>query len=731
MPETRKPDYFAIAITGHGLYTGQKGDSMRSGTARFFKVVGERPDWSDNKSDKEEGCTMGVVIGIDTGGTYTDAVVCETSSREIYAQAKALTTHEDLSVGIYQALVQIPEEYRKMADTVSLSTTLTTNACVEKKGCRALLILFGVEEQSARRMGAEFGGYDSEDIWFLDTRTDSNGNIGNMPDWEAFSEAISEVKQEYQAYAVVEIYARKTAARLEKEARDRIRKLTGRPVVCGFELFSELNVLKRGSNALLNARLIPLIHQFMDAVRSSLQKLDMGQTTIMIVRSDGTLMSADYAVEHPLDTVLCGPAASAIGAKMLTDCTDAMIIDMGGTTSDLALLQNGMSLRVEDYVHIGGYTTFMKGFFIDTFALGGDTGVLYKDDRLYLGIRRMIPICILASQYPFLEEELKNLSKTRLHTRRIYEYLVLQHPLPDSNQYDDLERRICKLLEKRPRSIQDVAERLGCTIYDISTEKLEKNGILLRSGLTPTDIMHIKGDFTRFSVQAAWYCLEYVARNVGLSPQEAADQIYSLVKYRLFSNVARVLMKCSDSQVETMDPQVLEHLLQKQWKEYQMGDSPETRESCRYFCCRMQARLPLIGIGGPSAVLLPDVAEALGTRAVIPPYSRTANAAGAALGCVTFSITGTVECIYKEEKGSHLIVSTKGENVLYELDDLEQAVAYAENRMRDLAAREAEIRGMKGTPQITIKTVFLYYDAEKSMLNRVRVTAQASEPMDL
>ena len=91
---------------------------------------------------------MKLGIGIDTGGTYTDAVIYDFTNQEILACAKALTTREDLSVGIGGALDGLPKEYLQKAQLVSLSTTLATNACVENKGGRARLLLMGIKKKS-------------------------------------------------------------------------------------------------------------------------------------------------------------------------------------------------------------------------------------------------------------------------------------------------------------------------------------------------------------------------------------------------------------------------------------------------------------------------------------------------------------------------------------------------------------------------------------------------------
>lgn len=665
---------------------------------------------------------MKVVLGIDTGGTYTDAVACDALTHEIYAEAKSLTTRQDLSVGIRKALEHLPEEYLQQADMISLSTTLATNACVENKGCRALLILFGMDEESARRLGAEFGGFDTEDIWCIDTDTHMDGTIGKMPDWDVFAETIRTRYTGYEAFALVEIYARQTGSCLEKKAREVIQDTMKRPIVCGHELFSEINVLKRGANALLNARLVPLIDRFLEAVDEAKKELHIS-APVMIVRSDGTLMSGEFARTHPIETLLSGPVASVIGAQKLTGCDTAMIVDVGGTTSDVALLRKGTPVRVEEGVRIGGWTTFIRGLFVDTFGLGGDTGVRYRDGKLFLDARRLIPVCILASRYPEIVKELKKISaKQRPHTRYLHEYLVLQHKLVNPEDYSEMEVHVCQLLEERPYSLLEVSERLDLSLYRLDTERLEKDGVILRSGLTPTDIMHLKGDFQNFDQNASFYAATYVARNLNMNVEKLCDQVYDRVKYRLFRNLARVLMEREYPQLKEGNAETLDLMFEKQWNEFWHG-----KREAGFFSVAFSTRMAIAGLGGPAAIFVPDAAAALGVQAVIPNHSQVANALGAALGHVAYVITVTVDAIYGQES-TYLAVTSTGERKRFELDEREQAIHYGEQRAEKLALEEAGKRGISHIPHMEWKRTVRNYPGTE-LLNQIFIQATVQEQL--
>lgn len=162
---------------------------------------------------------MPIGIGIDTGGTCTDAVVYDRERKRILASAKAPTTKENLSVGIGAALDQLPKELVSEAEIIALSTTLATNACVENKGGRAKLIFFGVQKENVQRVGKEYGLTADETLLFVPSRTRPNGEITDPPNWEAFTRSLPDFLRDAAAVGVVELYAHKTGGVLEKRLR--------------------------------------------------------------------------------------------------------------------------------------------------------------------------------------------------------------------------------------------------------------------------------------------------------------------------------------------------------------------------------------------------------------------------------------------------------------------------------------------------------------------------------
>ncbi|MEG0586249.1 MAG: hydantoinase/oxoprolinase family protein, partial [Christensenellaceae bacterium] len=255
------------------------------------------------------------------------------------------------------------------------------------------------------------------------------------------------------------------------------------------------NSIKRGASALLNARLIPVIDDFLKAINAALKSRKI-ELPVVIVRSDATLMSEHFTGAKPIETLLCGPAASVMGAMTLTNKKNCLVVDMGGTTTDIALVKNGIPVRSQDGIHVGEWQTFVKGLYIDTFALGGDTAIRYKNGKLVLETDRLLPLCILAEKYPQVKNNLQNLlTSNTVHTQYLHEFFVAVRDISQSPHYTVEEKKLCAMLKDNPLPLAQAAHAMGKSLYGFDTARLEKEGVLLKSGLTPTDIMHIKGDF--------------------------------------------------------------------------------------------------------------------------------------------------------------------------------------------------------------------------------------------
>jgi len=160
------------------------------------------------------------------------------------------------------------------------------------------------------------------------------------------------------------------------------------PVVCGHELSVRLNYVERANSAVLNARLLPLIKELLQAAGESLRQRGI-DATLMVVKGDGTLISEQVACQRPVETILSGPAASVNGAQVLTGQKQAVVVDIGGTTTDTAMLENGTIRISERGASVAGWRTAVDAAKLTTIGLGGDSHLDFTADRKLVLVRTL------------------------------------------------------------------------------------------------------------------------------------------------------------------------------------------------------------------------------------------------------------------------------------------------------------------------------------------------------
>ena len=595
-------------------------------------------------------------IGIDTGGTCTDAVIFDNKTREVLSWAKTLTTKSDLKVGILNALKALDQDLVRKAEYIALSTTLATNACVENKGGRAKLVFLGVDPRAVIMMQGTYGLPDVRDIYFLDCKPDVNERLSVSPDWEKFRMDLREGFRDFDSIALVQINPQLNGGAYERKAEEIIKEELGNMVcVRGYDLYQEVNVQKRGVTALLNARLMPLVMDFFESIEASMKEMGL-DLNIYVMKSDGTVMSREYAMRRPVETLLCGPAASVRGAIELTGVSDGLVIDMGGTTSDVALVKNGKPIA-SGGVRVGQWSTMVKGVDMDTFALGGDTGVLLKDNELVLDERRVIPISILAHDHP---EVIKGLEEI---IRKFFSFpltdglfLVLMRTPEDLSGYTAKERDVIRFLSDGPLSYLQLSQRMGISHRFFNLKRLEDEGIIMRSGVTPTDAMHLLGDYDAYSVEAAELGIRYLVTQTRMGEEKVARRIYDLVIERLFNNLTHIEMRNEiGDNYRPEDMKALEKITRMIFERYRSGSSQE------YIRPRLISGYELVGVGAPTGIFLRDTADLLETRQITSEYSKVANAVGAAAGDIVTEYTVVIRV-----QGEEYIMSGGEETKVFE-----------------------------------------------------------------
>jgi N-methylhydantoinase A/oxoprolinase/acetone carboxylase beta subunit len=645
-------------------------------------------------------------IGIDTGGTYTDAVIYDFSAKKLVAAAKALTTRQDLSVGILEALSALPDDLLQQARLISLSTTLATNACVEDSGGRARLIFLGGDKKVINDLGAKYGLPPADEIYVQESYSTFYGKIERDPDWDLFRKSIAEQFNHLDGAGIIEIYAMKNNAVLEKKAREIFEELHSIPVVCGHELFSDLNCLQRAAGTLLNARLFPVIREFLEAISKAAASKKIDARTV-IVRSDGSLMSAAHAGLRPVETLLCGPAATVSGGIFLSGEKDAVIIDMGGTTTDIALVRNGNPVIAADGISMGKWKTFVKGFGVRTFGLGGDSAVHFNEKRLILEERRVVPLCVAASKYPAVIEKLRELAEAHTqHSLFLHEHFLLGSGIKDSARYTDTEKRLCEILERGPLILREAAAAMDTDIYNFNPSRLLAEGIVQMAGFTPTDVMHLKNDFSAFSKEASLLAARHIALNMGITVDDLCGLVYGEVKRKLYFNIARTLLENRDKNFEKKaSPEGIEYFICQNYESAKVGnaeaDKVQVGNANTVVALNLHTPLPLVGLGAPIRIFLGDVARLFGTRAVIPDHYEVANALGAVAGKIRASYTVEIKPDYYRDGIAGYTVYGCNQNGSFR--KLSEAEAFAAAEAEAGASSEIRSRGGLGDLELAFE----------------------------
>ncbi|MEA2008536.1 MAG: hydantoinase/oxoprolinase family protein, partial [Chloroflexota bacterium] len=436
-----------------------------------------------------------LVLGIDTGGTYTDGVILEQNTRKILKTAKTLTTKPNLANGILATLDTLLPDNLQDIKLVAISTTLATNAIAEGNRRPVGLFLIGYDQGLIEKfnLGSEFA---TSHFHYVQGGHNLYGHPQAPLDLDFLIEKATTLKDQVEAFAISGYFSPFNSNH-EERAFQAITKATNRPVVLGHELASKLNSIERATTATLNASLLSPLRSFINAMEQSLRERGVN-APLMVVRGDGALVSGELAKDRPVETVHSGPAASAIGGRFLSQTDHAVVVDIGGTTTDIAILENGQVTIREEGTSVGKYNTAVRAAHIHSLGLGGDSRItLSVEDQIIIGPERVTPISYLAHSNAAVAKDLKKLSVHRqkpFSLQNLEYWYLLREPSPAMR--NSRTRDVLNLLEKGPMAIPDILEKLD-VFHPVQFEgvALLREEIIGRSGLTPTDLLHVTGEF--------------------------------------------------------------------------------------------------------------------------------------------------------------------------------------------------------------------------------------------
>jgi N-methylhydantoinase A/oxoprolinase/acetone carboxylase beta subunit len=559
--------------------------------------------------------TSPLALGMDTGGTYTDAILLDLETSQVRSTAKALTTHQDLSRGLIAGVDALGEFEPGQIRMVSISTTLATNALVEGSFRPVGLILIGYDERSLMEHDI-FREFPFAQIRFVRGGHDVDGEEVLPLDEDGLIAAVRELLPRVEAFAVSGYFAPRNPGQ-ERRAGEIIQELCSLPFSCGHELTQQLNAIKRAIHTALNASLIPYISQFIHSVQAALEEKGI-RAPLMIVKGDGSLIAAELACRHPIETILSGPAASAIGAHFLSKVEEGLVVDMGGTTTDIAFIRNGRPQLVHHGASIDGRQTMVEAIDIQTSGLGGDSRVtLSEEGQLLVGPRRVIPLCRLAMDYPPIIPQLElRGSKARLWEKPTC--FILPGKRPSAGwppAFEILDEGPIRYSELLPAGIGILRPR--------QLEELIRAGAVYLADFTPTDALHVLGILNHWDARAAFAGAILLADLSGDTPQGFSRRVIEKLEKQAARSIIDKALK--DSHAYSVHQHITADYLLEQ------SLSPTAGER---FAVSLKLQQPIIAVGAPAEAYFPAVAGLLHTSLIIPPHAEVANAVGAVAGSI-------------------------------------------------------------------------------------------------
>lgn len=337
-----------------------------------------------------------MLLGIDVGGTFTDAVIVFRG--KVLAKTKTATTQEDLLQGIFSAIDTVMREAPGMIERVALSTTVVTNSLVEGKvDPVGLMVIPGPGLNIESRLPAKavvLSGY-------VDHRGRETAKLINGEIEEACKTFAGK-----HCFAVSGKFAVRNAAQELAVSREIIARTGTEHVTVASQISGSLNFLRRTNSAYFNAAVWRRFSRFAAAVEGALLARGVN-APVHILKADGGTMPLASAKCQPVEAIFTGPAASVLGIMAIGMAEgEAISLDIGGTTTDIALWRGGSPLFAEQGAAISGYPTAVRAFWLRSVGIGGDSRVRRSSGKLLIGPERVGPAMAAGGTEPTVADAL-------------------------------------------------------------------------------------------------------------------------------------------------------------------------------------------------------------------------------------------------------------------------------------------------------------------------------------
>jgi N-methylhydantoinase A/oxoprolinase/acetone carboxylase beta subunit len=422
------------------------------------------------------------------------------------------------------------------------------------------------------------------------------------------------------------------------------------------------------------------------------------------------------ALERPVETILSGPAASVVGARHLSGEDDVFVVDMGGTTTDIALLRDGYPILDVDGATVGGWRTMVEAVAVHTLGLGGDSQVrLDKEDGLAIGPQRVVPLSLLAHQHPNILGILRGQAAGDSVGPYDGQFALRQRSLGSrGGSLTEAQEEIWNRLAGEPLPLAALFGDFRRAYFQKrALARLVERGLVVLGGFTPTDASHVLGYHHDWSVEAAGLGAELWARRAAQPPWAFAgnpDDFCRHVLKQVTVQSGRALVAAALSETHDLSLEENNRLRRLFVDQALVNDGKQDA----LLDVALTLRRPLVAIGAPVGTYYPAVAESLHTRLCIPQYAEIANALGAVVGGVMQTVRVLIKPMVDGAFRVHLPTG------IQDFTDLEEAAAYAmeqasllaEMHARRAGAVDVQVRTQREDHVIQLQGEDVYFDTE-------------------
>ena len=339
-----------------------------------------------------------MLLGIDVGGTFTDAVLLNGS--EIAAQAKMPTTHEDVLQCILQALDMVlpkhQEEINKI-ERVVISSTIVTNALTEDKLDPVFLaVITGPGMNVTHKFPVA--------PYFVSGYVDHRGKITAQIDWTKHRDLLN--RRGANSVCAVSGKFSVRNSQLEYELELELKQNGYSKIFLGSELSGELNFVRRTNSAYFAGAVYRIFKNFAGKIQRAMAERGIC-APVHVLKADGGTLPIEAAINQPVEAIFTGPAASVLGIEALAAPTvNSISLDVGGTTTDIAFWKNGLPLMARKGAVVNGYPTAVRAFHMRSVGIGGDSAITKTEDGYRVGPMRQGPAAAVGGTKATLSDAL-------------------------------------------------------------------------------------------------------------------------------------------------------------------------------------------------------------------------------------------------------------------------------------------------------------------------------------